>query len=179
MTRTRRIVIISVLSCLSVVFDIVKEFIPFINMPGGGSINISLIPVVVCCFTLGTKDGMVCSILSYLISTILGLNNYFLNIFQYLFDYIIPTVCVGLCAVFYKNRKFKEMELGIIISMLLRFFSIVISGAFFWLDSTVIAGSKEAFIASSIINFPYSLGTLIVLLISTPLIVKVVDKYLL
>ena len=179
MTRTRRIVAISVLCCLSVVLDIIKEFIPFINMPGGGSINISLIPIVVCSFTLGLKDGMVCSILSYLMSTILGLNSYFLNIFQYLFDYIIPTICVGLCAIFYKNKNIKEMVLGIIVAMILRFLSIVISGAYFWLDSTVIAGSKEAFIASSVINFPYSLGTMIVLLISVPLIVKVINKYLL
>ena len=66
MNKTKRIVIISVLCSLSVVLDIIKEFIPFINLPSGGSINISLIPIMVCSFTIGLKEGMICSILSFL-----------------------------------------------------------------------------------------------------------------
>ena len=178
MKKTRKIVIISLLCSISVVLDIVKKFIPFLNLPSGGSINISLIPIMVASFTLGLKEGMVCSFLSYLISFALGLNNIFLSIPQYTLDYLLPGVCVGGCSIFYKNKKIIEMELGIIISMFLRTTSIVISGAYYWLSSTTIAGSLESYIGSIVYNVPYAVITMIVLMISVPIIVKVANKYL-
>ena len=179
MKRTKQIVLISLFSCISVVFDIVKEFIPFINMPNGGSINISLIPIVCICFILDTKSGLICAIISFIISSIFGLNNIYISLPQYFFDYIIPSICVGLSGIFYKNKNLFNMELGIIVCMFVRFFSITISGAYFWLSDTIIAGSKEAFIGSFIYNFPYSIATLTMLLIIVPIIVRVLNKYLL
>lgn len=178
MSKTKRIVVISVLCSLSVVLDIIKEFIPFVNLPSGGSINISLIPIMVCSFSLGLKEGFLCSIISFIVSSLLGLNNMFLSIPQYVLDYIVPTICVGGCSFFYINKNIKEMELGIALSMMLRTLSIVLSGSMFWLESTVIAGSKEAFIGSIIYNVPYAIATLIVLAITVPFIVKLVDRYL-
>ena len=70
------------------------------------------------------------------------------------------------------------MELGIIFSMILRTLSIIISGSIFWLESTAVAGSKEAVIGSIIYNVPYALVTLIVLMITVPLTTKLVNKYL-
>lgn len=178
MTKTRRIVIISIFSCLSVVLDLIKELIPFINMPSGGSINISLIPIVLICFVLGTKDGIACAVVSFLISTIFGLNNIYISPLQYLLDYIIPSICLGLAAVFYKNRKNLEMIFGISVVMIIRTISIIISGAYYWFESTSVAGSKEAVIGSLVYNLPYSLLTTLMLLLVIPLLKKVLDKYL-
>lgn len=178
MTKTRRIVIISIFSCLSVVLDIVKAFIPFLNMPSGGSINISLIPIVLICFILGTKDGIACAVISFLISTIFGLNSIYISPVQYLFDYIIPSVCLGLAALFYKNKNILEMEFGIIFVMLIRTISIIISGTYFWFESTTVAGSSVALIGSIVYNLPYCLLTTIMLLLVIPLLKKVLDKYL-
>ena len=138
MKKTRKIVIISLLCSISVVLDIIKEFIPFLNLPSGGSINISLIPIMVASFALGVKEGILCSFISYLISFALGLNNIFISFPQYTLDYLIPVICVGGCSIFYKNKNIKEMELGIFVSMFLRTASIVISGAYYWLSSTTI-----------------------------------------
>ena len=178
MKKTRKIVIISLLCSISVVLDIIKEFIPFLNLPSGGSINISLIPIMVASFALGVKEGILCSFISYLISFALGLNNIFLSIPQYSLDYLLPVVCVGGCSIFYKNKNIKEMELGIFVSMFLRTTSIVISGAYYWLSSTTIAGSLESYIGSIAYNAPYAVITMIVLMISVPIIVKVANKYL-
>ena len=178
MKKTRKIVIISLLCSISVALDIVKKFIPFLNLPSGGSINISLIPIMVASFTLGLKEGMVCSFLSYLISFAFGLNNIFLSVPQYTLDYLVPVMCVGGCSIFYKNKKIIEMELGIFVSMFLRTTSIVISGAYYWLSSTTIAGSLEAYVGSIAYNVPYAIITMIVLMISVPIIVKVANKYL-
>ena len=178
MNKTRRIVIISIFCCLSVVLDIIKEFIPFLNLPSGGSINISLIPVFVCGFMFGVKDGFICSFLSFLLSSIFGLNSYIVSVPQYILDYIIPFACVGLASIFYKDKKFWQMEVGISLAMLFRTLSIIISGAYFWIESTMLAGSKEAIIFSIAYNAPYALMTTILLMITVPLINKMIRKYL-
>lgn len=179
MNKTKQIVLISLFSCISVIFDITKELIPFINMPNGGSINISLIPIICICFLLGTKSGILCAIISFVVSTLLGLNNMYISLPQYIFDYVIPSLCIGFSGIFYKKRNLLSMESGIILCMIIRIVSIVISGAYFWLDSTMVAGSKEAFIFSFLYNSPYSIITLIMLIIVVPIIVKVLNKYLL
>lgn len=178
MNKTRRIVIISIFCCLSVVLDIIKEFIPFLNLPSGGSINISLIPIFVCGFCFGIKEGLACSFLSFLLSSLLGLNSYIISIPQYILDYIVPFICVGLGSAFYKNKKLWQMEIGILLAMFLRTLSIIISGAYYWIESTMLAGSKEAIIFSITYNVPYALLTTILLMITVPLINKMLRKYL-
>ena len=178
MTKTKKIVIISLLCSISVALDIFTKFIPFLNLPNGGSVNISLMPIMVVSFILGIKEGILCSFLSYLLSFAFGLNNIFLSIPQYTLDYLVPVICVGGCGLFYKNKNVLEMEIGIFISMLLRTTSLVISGAYFWVESTIIAGSIGSYIGSIAYNVPYSFITMIVLMISVPIVVKMVNKYL-
>ena len=45
--KTKELVLIALFIALAIVLDYIKEFLPFLNMPSGGSINIALIPVVV------------------------------------------------------------------------------------------------------------------------------------
>lgn len=175
MNKTKRLVFISIYCALALVLDYVKTFMPFLNMPAGGSINIALIPIVICAFHLGTLDGIISGLLWWLISSILGLNPYYISIGQYIVDYIIPSGIVGMCSCFYINKNIFEIEIGIIFMMILRTLSLIISGAIFWPEG-VAANSIEAWSASIIYNLPYSIATLIMLLIIVPFVLKSIKK---
>ena len=164
---------------ISVALDIFKKMIPFLNLPNGGSINISLIPLVISSFILGKKSGVLTALIAFSVSTVFGLNSIYISLPQYFFDYILPTLILGFASIFYKNKKVYEIIFGIIFVMAIRTTSLIISGMYFWFESTVAAGSLEAFIFSFTYNFPYNFLTTLMLLICTPLLVKSIDKYLL
>ena len=171
MNKTKRITSISIFVALALVLDYIKEFIPFLNMPTGGSINIALIPIVLCSFKLGCLDGFLAGILWWLVSSLLGLNPYFLNIMQYCLDYIIPSGIVGLCSLFYKHSKTIEIELGILFVMIIRTIVLILSGAIYWPDN-VASNSFEAYMMSITYNLPYCIFTTIMLMIIIPIILN-------
>ena len=172
--KTKRLVFISIFVALALVLDYIKSFIPFLNMPSGGSINIALIPIVICSFKLDYKAGFIAGFLWWLVSSLLGLNNYFISVAQYLMDYILPSIIPGLCSVFYKKKNNFEMIMGIIVCMTIRTLCVVISGAIFW-PGDVASNSLAAWSASLVYNLPYSLITTIVLAISVPIIIKAIN----
>ena len=140
-------------------------------MPSGGSINIALIPIVMCSFYLGIKDGVVAGFIWWLVSSLIGLNNWFINIPQYVVDYVLPSIIPGLSSMFYKKGKIFSIELGIFISMLIRTICLILSGAIFWPDG-VASNSIAAWISSIAYNIPYSIATTVMLLIVVPFILK-------
>ena len=178
MKKTTKLVTISIYVAIAIVLDIIKEFIPFLNMPSGGSVNIALIPIALCSFHLGIKDGILCGLLWFIVSSLIGLNKYFISFGQIIFDYIIPSVILGVSSCFYKKKNLFEIEFGIIITMIIRTLSICISGSYYWFDMSLAAGSKEAWIFSLTYNLPYSIATLIMLMIIIPLLLKSIKKYL-
>ena len=126
MKKNQRIVFISIYCALALVLDYIKAFIPFLNMPSGGSINIALIPVALSSFHLGTTEGMSVGFLWWLVSSILGLNPYYINIYQYVVDYVLPSVIIGASALFYSKKNIYEIEIGLIVMMLIRTFLLVL-----------------------------------------------------
>jgi len=162
---------------LAIVLDFVKELIPFLNMPSGGSINIALIPVVVAGFFLGPIEGMMTGFLWWLLTFVLGLNKWFICVPQYLLDYIVPSVIIGAASIFYKKRTIMEAELGIVITMVTRALSILISGAYYW-PGDAAAGSAAAWTGSIAYNLPYSLATMVMLMAIVPLVLKALKKYM-
>ena len=178
MKKTKKIVLISIYTALAIVLDVIKGFLPFLNMPSGGSVNIALIPIVLCSFHLGVGSSFVSGMLWLVISSILGLNKYFISFWQILFDYIIPSTVLCLSNVFYKHSKTIEIELGIFCSMILRTLSICLSGAIYWFDSSAASGSIEAWSGSLLYNIPYSLVTCLMLMLVIPLLLKTLKKYL-
>ena len=177
MNKTKKIVFISIYVSLALVLDYIKSFIPFLNMASGGSINIALIPIVLCSFHLGVTKGALAGLLWWLVSSILGLNPYYLNIFQYLLDYVIPSFIIGMCSLFYKKKNIFEIEIGITLMMIIRTLAIIISGAVYWSEASV--NSFAAWSVSLIYNLPYSIATLIMLLIVIPLLIKSLRKVML
>ena len=175
----KRMSFIAMYIAIAVILDYLKtSFLPFLNMPFGGSINIALIPVVVASFHLGIADGLITGFLWWLITTLLGLNPWIVNAGQYLLDYIIPSCVVGLASIFYKKRTLLEIELGVLLVMVLRTLSVVVSGAYFWVEDTVVAGSWPAWVASFAYNGTYNIMSCVMLLIIIPIIVRSIRKYL-
>jgi len=168
--KTKIIVFVGIYVALAVVLDLLKEYLVFLDMPSGGSINIALIPIVIASFHLGAIKGMIVGLLWWLVSSMLGLNPYYVSFGQYLFDYIIPSILPGLASCIYKKDNMWTLEAGIALVMTLRTLSIVYSGAIYWPDG-VASGSLEAWVASCSYNLPYCLLTMAMLLIVVPIIV--------
>lgn len=175
--KTKELVLIALFIALAIVLDYIKEFLPFLNMPSGGSINIALIPVVVGSFVLGYKKGILIGIMWWLLTFVLGMNRWFLSIPQYLLDYIIPSSIVGISSIFFKKKKTAEIVLGIVVAMLIRTISIIISGAIYW-PGDAASGSVAAWAGSLSYNLPYCLATMVMLIIIVPIILKSIKKYL-
>jgi len=176
MKRNQKLVFISIYCALALVLDYIKSFIPFLNMPLGGSINIALIPIVISSFHLGIKDGAITGFMWWLVSSILGLNPYYISIVQYLLDYVVPSVIMGLSSIFYSNKKLIQMEAGISLMMIIRTLVIICSGALYWEEGI---DGIYAWSASATYNIPYSFATLIMLLIVMPILSKSLRKYML
>ena len=176
MKRIQRLVFISIYVALALVLDYIKSFIPFLNMPSGGSINIALIPVVICSFHLETANGIYCGLLWWLISSLLGLNPYYISIGQYIIDYVLPSGIIGISSLFFNNNKTYEIELGIFLMMFVRTLLLIVSGAIFWPDG-VASGSTAAWFASCAYNLPYCIATLIMLMIIIPIVLHSLKKY--
>lgn len=177
MKNSYRLTVISISVALCVVLDYLKTFLPFLNMPMGGSINIALIPLVTISYVYSYKEGMITGFLWWLVSSLLGLNNYILNVGQYLLDYILPSIIPGLSSLLclkIKNDKLKIMS-GITLAMLLRSFVLVLSGAYFW-PGEFAKGSVAAWMGSLSYNLPYNLLTCVMLCIVVPVLYKRIGK---
>ncbi|MBR3227097.1 MAG: energy-coupled thiamine transporter ThiT [Erysipelotrichaceae bacterium] len=175
--KTRELVLIAMFIALAIVLDYVKEMLPFLNMPQGGSVNIALIPVVVGSFVLGWKKGLFIGFMWWLLTFVLGLNRWFISIPQYLLDYIVPSCIVGISSIFYKKKTVVGAVAGIVLAMVIRTLSIIISGAIYW-PGDAASNSAAAWAGSFAYNLPYSIATAIMLVIVTPLILKAIKKYL-
>ena len=172
MNRTKKLVFVALYVALAIVLDYVKEMLPFLNMPQGGSINIALIPVMVASFHLGAGYGFVTGLLWWAVTSLMGLNNWILSLPQYLCDYVVPSILPGLAAIFcLKKRNIFKEELGIFTVMALRTLMVVLSGAYFW-PGDAAAGSAAAWAGSLAYNLPYSIATAVMLMLVCPLIIN-------
>lgn len=170
--KTKDVVNIGLYVALTLVLDFIKESIPFLNLPMGGSINIALIPVVIASLHLGVVKGLFVAFLWLVFGTLFGWNGTYINFMQWALDYIVPTMIMGCAGMFYKNRKMLGAIGGVTLTMVIRTVSILVSGAYFWFPEGEIAGSTLAWVGSFQYNLPYSIATLVVLLIVTPIIIS-------
>jgi len=176
-SKTKAIVSMALYISLAIVLDYIKEFMPFLNMPSGGSVNIALIPVVISSFHLGYKKGILVGFLWWLVSFSLGLNEWFISVPQYLLDYIIPSCVVGFSSLFYKHKNNKEIVGGILLTMFIRTLSICLSGAIYW-PGDLASGSNAAWVYTFSYNLPYCIATTVMLVIIVPILLKSINKYL-
>lgn len=177
--QTRRIALIAMYVALAVVLNYLKEMMPFLNMPNGGSVDISLIPLVVGALHLGVADAMLMGILFWFITFVMGMNNYFINYTQYGLDYIIPAFAVGFAGLGKVKTNKLFGYLGIVLMMLVKYVSVLLSGAYFWMPSGEAAGSALAWINTFTYNTGYNVATLVILLVFYAIFEKTVSHKLL
>lgn len=167
-------IMIALFVALVVVFDVLSKFVPFLQMPNGGSIDLSVMVMVVASYILGWKKGAVVALLGLLV-TFMFSPPYILTISQFLFDYVFPVMVMGIVSIVdFKNKR--NIEIAISLFFLLRILSLVTSGAMFWPPEGSVAGTIEAWIFSLGYNLPYSIATYIVAIIATPLLLNRLRK---
>jgi thiamine transporter len=126
---------IAILTALALVLDYVANITQGSLFPVGGSISVAMVPIMVISIRRGVIPGLVCGLLVGVLQTIFG--GHFLEFFQYILDYPIPYMVVGLAGLFRHvkgNGRVGALALGAVLSGLLRYLSHVLAGIVFWAE---------------------------------------------
>ncbi|KEI07176.1 energy-coupled thiamine transporter ThiT [Clostridium botulinum] len=144
---TKRMVIVSMFSGLSFIL----YMIPFVKYPQGGGITLfSMLPTMLLAILYGNAAGLTGGAIFGLLKLINGAT--VVHPAQFLLDYILSTMALGLAGSFGSDKKYKIAIgglLGVILSVLVN----IISGAVYfgqyapkgmnvWLYSTIYNGSS-------------------------------------
>lgn len=156
---------------LSLVLAYISQMVPFLQMPSGGSIELSLIAVYAASYHLGWKKGLAVGLLWWFVSWMFGMGSWYLNPIQYSLDYIVPAAICGMASLFPSVGKISNIYIGMTITMVLRFMAQVISGVYYW-PANEVAGSAGAWVYSLGYNFGYNFVTLILAAILIPILIK-------
>lgn len=180
----RLMVFVALYAALAIVLDYVKEVIPFTSIwANGGSIDISLIPLVFASIHLGWKWGVVTGLLQFVASIAIGATKLYFApyspVLGFLCDYIIPCVIMGMASFMMSRTKrganVVKLEIGIVITMAIRILSQVVSGVYCWVEASDI-GTAAAWAFSAQYNLSYGVPTLIMLVIVMPLLYTAFEK---
>lgn len=174
--RILNLVFVALYAAMAIAFEFISKMIPFLQMPQGGSIELALIPIFMASYHLGFKKGLLTSFLWWGIGFMMGGNNWFVSVPQYLLDYIIPLFICSIAAMFPRIGKISNIYTGVVITMILKFLAHVLSGVFYWFPEGSTAGSVAAWTYSIGYNLWYNLATLVVSIVVVPLIIKAVSK---
>ncbi len=157
---------------LYVVLKFVGNFVPFLTMPNGGSIEVELIALFIASYHLGWVAGGCAGILSWLITIVLGFPMYFVQPVQIFLDYAGPLLVCGAAAVLFPFKKNPTVRVGcgVAIAMVLKYCLNVLSGVYFWFPDGAAAGSNAAWAYSLSYNLWYNVATLVVCVILVPLL---------
>lgn len=155
--NTRTMAYIALFIAMHILLEYVFNLVP--ELPQGGRITLSLLPIFMASYLLGVKEGILVGFLCSLMQFALGLAKFY-GPWSVLLDYIGPLSVVGMAALI-KNIKIKETELplGIIITMILKYIIHVLSGAL--LFASYAPANMNPWLYSILYNLPYNLGTMI------------------
>ena len=179
--KTVRIMVFMALyAALTIVLDIAKEFIPFTSIwANGGSIDISLIPLVFASIHLGWKIGILTALLEFLVSIVFGATKLYFAPYSpwlgFTCDYIIPIIIMGVSSILIKKdetilKNIIRLDIGIAVCMIIRMLSQVISGVYCWIESANDIGTITAWTFSLEYNLGYGIPTMIMILIVMPVV---------
>lgn len=155
----RELVLMAFYVALFMVLDTFVNTLPLFQMPNGGSLGLSTIPLLMASYQLGWKKGTVVAILSVFAQFVTG-PMYTPNLFGFLLDYFIAFSVYGLADLF---PNFGYFYSGILVTNVVRFLSSVISGIVCW---------ETPLWASITYNASYMIPTLILGLVLIPLLYK-------
>lgn len=165
----------AIMIALTAVLEIIFTNANIALFPNGGSISISMLPIVILTLRRGFKVGLIAGLVFGVFQFILPLTVYYLTPVQYAFDYVLPYVALSAIALV-KDLNVKGLTVGIIIVGVLKYASHVIAGIAFWGEY-----APEGFNAVSwslYYNATYSVPSIIITAIVLVLIVARYPKLL-
>ena len=110
--------------------NLVLSKIQLIQYPQGGGINLlSSLPILMVGLLYGPITGMTCGLVAGLISLIGGA--YIIHPAQFLLDYILPTMLLGVSGIFFSVSK-KNIFIGCLIAVLLKQTAHILSGCIYF-----------------------------------------------
>lgn len=174
--NTRDLVFMAFYVALAVVLSYLNEMIPIIKMPNGGSVEYSLVALIIASYHLGWKKGVAVALLSYVVEFLFGFHSYMLNPMQVCFDYIFPIGMMGLTSLLPKVTKdnvIVNVSVSVTVIMIFKYLSHVTSGALFYATYNGLAnGSWAGWVFSFGYNASYCIPTWFLAVALVPILVK-------
>lgn len=157
--KTKEIIIsmveTAILVALAVVLDLLCKLIPFFNMPQGGHISLSMLPIIVIGFRRGWKFGLAGGFI-YAIMNFL-MDGVFWHIGSIFFDYLIPFTLLGLSGFVKEAGKSKwKIIIVILVVCTIRYVSHGLSGALFFAEYAYIPEELGWSVSANALPWVYS-----------------------
>ncbi len=131
----------------------------FPGQPQGGNISMDLLPIIMAGYLMGSGYGLLAGFMVCILHFVLGFASFY-GPWSVVLDYLIPLSIVGIASLF-KNIKVGKYEIytGIIVTMILKFISHYLSGA--WLFAEYAPEGMNPWIYSFGYNIAYCLPSLV------------------
>ena len=154
---TKDLVYMALYAALFIVLDVAVNTLGILQMPNGGSLGVSVIPLLMASYHLGWQKGPVVAVLSILLQYVTG-PMYTPDLIGFLLDYFFAFSVYGLASLF---PNYKWFYSGVLITNLVRLISSTLSGILVW---------ETAPWASLVYNATYMIPTTILCLVLLPLV---------
>jgi len=160
----KSMVMLAMFMAITIVLSYVNKVVP--EMPQGGTVSIDIVAIFLCAYFMGAGYGVICGIGVAVLQFVLGMASYY-GPWSVLLDYVLPLAVCGLASLI-PTTKIREVPIywGVIFSMVLKFISHYLSGA--WLFAEYAEGNPWVY--SFGYNIYYNLGTLILCVILVPIL---------
>ncbi|GAA0744751.1 energy-coupled thiamine transporter ThiT [Clostridium oceanicum] len=123
---TKSMVVVAMFSALSYILYMIQ----FIKYPQGGGISLfSMLPAMILSIVYGTSEGLTCGLIFGLCKLLNGA--VIIHPAQFLLDYILSTMALGLAGVFGNDKKSK-MILGCLLAVVVSVSINIVSGAVYF-----------------------------------------------
>ena len=154
---TKDLVYMALYAALFIVLDVAVNTLGILQMPNGGSLGVSVIPLLMASYHLGWQKGTVVAVLSILLQYV-TCPMYTPDLIGFLLDYFFAFSVYGLASLF---PNYKWFYSGVLITNLVRLISSTLSGILVW---------ETAPWASLVYNATYMIPTTILCLVLLPLV---------
>lgn len=154
---TKDLVYMALYAALFIVLDVAVNTLGILQMPNGGSLGVSVIPLLMASYHLSWQKGTVVAVLSILLQYVTG-PMYTPDLIGFLLDYFFAFSVYGLASLF---PNYKWFYSGVLITNLVRLISSTLSGILVW---------ETAPWASLVYNATYMIPTTILCLVLLPLV---------
>ena len=154
---TKDLVYMALYAALFIVLDVAVHTLGMLQMPNGGSLGVSVSPLLMASYHLGWQKGTVVAVLSILLQYVTG-PMYTPDLVGFLLDYFFAFSVYGLASLF---PNYKWFYSGVLVTNLVRLICSTLSGILVW---------ETAPWTSLVYNATYMIPTAILCLVLLPLV---------